>query len=205
MSSGHQAEVFRYQLMRYDSVEPEKWAFDLVLKCALSANWKGRLESYFLQREYQAYKRLDGLIGIPQCFGLYSNEVLVLEYVQGAAYREANFVDREQWFESFDQLIQQMHQRQVSHGDLKRKANILVAKGDKPIILDFGISVVRRPSWLPINRWLYNYQCKTDINAFLKHKYHGDYAIIDEFDRERLNDTLPERIWRVMRKIFGIK
>jgi len=38
---------------------------------------------YTLRREAQAYERLKGSVGIPQCFGLDGKDVLAMEYIKG--------------------------------------------------------------------------------------------------------------------------
>lgn len=192
---GNQAEVYRYQ----------SEANDLALKCAFKRGIRGMLQRFFLRREWSAYQRLEGLRGIPRCYGLFADRVLVLDFINGQPYREADLLDRERWFEQFDELVQVMHQRGVSHGDMKRKANLIAGTDEHPWLLDFGVSVVLHSGWRPFNHWLFNYQCKTDINALLKHKYHGDYEKIDANDRKRLHYTWPEKAWRKLRPFLGIK
>lgn len=192
---GNQAEVYHCRLP----------AGELVFKCVFTKGLYSYLQRRFLKREWRAYQVLEGVQGVPTCYGLFDNQVLVLAFVKGRPYRAATFARRDQWFEQLDQLIQTMHQHGVSHGDIKRKANLIAGDDGCPWLLDFGISTILRSGWHPVNRWVFNYQCKTDINALLKHKYHGDYRKIAAADRHRLHYTWPEKIWRALRPVLGVK
>ena len=49
------------------------------------ARW---LRRYMLRREYAAYQRLDGIEGVPRCYGFEQGERLVLEFVEAQPVRE---------------------------------------------------------------------------------------------------------------------
>ena len=57
---------------------------------------------------------------------------LVIEFIHGTPYREAVWTDRELWFEEFLVVLRSIHQRGVSHGDLKSKSNIMVTDEGNP-------------------------------------------------------------------------
>jgi serine/threonine protein kinase len=175
-------------------------ASDLIVKTAMGRGFVLRARQKTLQREYGAYRRLHGLDGVPQCFGLLDGRYLVMEYIRGAPFRQAHWTDRGNWFRSFLRILQSMHQRGVSHGDLKSKSNILVTEDEKPCIIDFGTSFLHKPGFHPVNNWFFEYGKRLDLNAWVKHKYHGRYSDASEEDRELLNYG---RLEYIIRKIRG--
>jgi predicted Ser/Thr protein kinase len=173
---------------------------DLIVKSAMGRGVIRALRERTLQREYQAYQRLDGLQGVPRCFGLAGGHYLVLEFIRGTPYREAVWSDREQWFSDLLTVLRAFHERGVSHGDLKSKSNILVTDDQKPCVIDFGTAFIRKPGFHPVNNRLFEHGCRMDINAWVKHKYHGRYENIEGPDLELL-DYSPIEYW--VRKLSG--
>lgn len=173
---------------------------DVVVKAAMGHGPVRSMRGRTLLREYAAYRRMEGLTGVPRCHGLVGGHYLVLEYVEGTPYREAIWSDRERWFEEFLELLRSIHARGVSHGDLKSKSNILVTADDRPCVIDFGTAFVRKAGFHPINNWLFEHGRRMDINAYVKHKYHGRYQDIAGEDLELL-DYSPIEYW--VRKFSG--
>ena len=160
---------------------------DLVIKAAMGAGMLRRLRERTLVREYQAYQRMDGLVGVPQCYGMIDGRYLVIEYIRGKPYREANWTDRDRWFEEFLAVLRSIHQRGVSHGDLKSKSNIMVTDNQSPCVIDFGTAFLSKPGFHPVNNRLFEHGRRMDINAWVKHKYHGRYDKIAGPDLELLD------------------
>jgi RIO-like serine/threonine protein kinase len=153
-----------------------------------------------LLREYQAYQRMDGLAGVPRCLGLVDGRYLVLEFIQARPYREATWADRDRWFDELLAVLRSFHQRGVSHGDLKSKSNIMVTPDEKPVVIDFGTAFLHKPGFHPVNNYLFEHGRRMDINAWVKHKYHGRYENITGADLELLDFS---HIEYYVRKIRG--
>jgi len=153
-----------------------------------------------LAREYRAYQRMRGLEGVPRCFGLLDERFLVLEYVQGQEYRGTEFEDRDRWFAQLLQIIRAFHARGVAHGDLKSKDNLLVTPSGKPCVIDFGTSFVHRSGFHPFNNAMFEYAKRLDINAWVKHKYHGRYQDASPEDARLLDYSRFESLLRRYRK-----
>jgi tRNA A-37 threonylcarbamoyl transferase component Bud32 len=153
-----------------------------------------------LEREARAYERMRGLGGVPRCYGLVAGRYLVLEYVEGTPYREAEIGDREAWFDRLLEIIRAFHDRGVAHGDLKSKSNLMMAATGEPCVLDFGTTVLRREGFHPIGNRLFEYARQLDLNAWVKHKYEGRYEDASEADRALLNYSWIER-WLRERRI----
>ncbi len=156
------------------------------------------LRLVFLRREYRIYQRLEGIDGIPRCFGLLQGRYLLLEYIDAPPLRDAAVKNREVFLGNLRALIMIMHEREVAHGDLKRKDNILVVAGVKPLLIDFGVATIRKPGFHPLNRFIYGTLKQMDLNAWLKHKYGPGYQGMSEQDRPFYRATAIERIFDVL-------
>jgi len=172
----------------------------LVIKSAMGRGPIRRARQATLEREYAAYQRLEGVAGVPACFGLLAERYLLMEYIDGTAYRHATWQDRDRWFSELLLVIQAFHARGVSHGDLKSKTNMIVGRDQKPYVIDFGTTFLHKEGFHPINNHLFEYGKRLDINAWVKHKYHGRYKNASEQDRQLLNYSKLEY---VVRKIRG--
>ena len=71
----------------------------LVIKSAMGRGPVRKARQATLEREYAAYRRLDGVEGVPACYGLLAKRYLVMEFIEGTAYRHATWQDRDQWFD----------------------------------------------------------------------------------------------------------
>jgi serine/threonine protein kinase len=165
---------------------------DWVVKTAMGRGLLRKVRERTLQREYRAYRRMAGLPGVPRCHGMIDGPYLVIDFVRGTPYREARFEDRERWFRELLEIIRAFHGRGVSHGDLKSKSNILVTDEQKPCVIDFGTAFIDEPGFHPLNNRLFEHGRRMDINAWVKHKYHGRYEDIEGEDLELLDYSFIE-------------
>lgn len=154
-----------------------------------------------LRHEYRVYRLLEGMAGVPRCYGLVKNRYLVLEHVDGQAYRHAAISDREKYFARLLEIIRQLHARGIGHGDLKNKDNLLVVNGAEPYILDFGIAIVSKRGFRPLNRYLFRLAQRLDLNAWVKHKYQRRIENISEADRQYWTRSPMEKAWNRMRNV----
>ena len=171
----------------------------LVIKSAMGRGPVRKARQATLEREYEAYQRLDGVVGVPACYGFLAQRYLVMEFIDGVPYREAIWQDRDAWFAGLLEVIRAFHQRGVSHGDLKSKANMLVGVDQEPYIIDFGTTFLHKDGFHPVNNRLYEFGKRMDINAWVKHKYFGRYKDASPEDRELLRYSKLEYIIRRLR------
>lgn len=169
---------------------------EFLVKCPMGQGLALRARRRTLMREFEAYKRLEGLQGVPECYGLVDGEFLAMELIRGVPYRDALFDDREQWFTELLEIIRGIHERGVSHGDLKSKSNILVTHDQKPCVIDFGTAFVHKTGFHPFNNRMFSLGKRLDLNAWVKHKYHGRYQDARGKDREILQYTWLEKLVR---------
>ena len=163
-----------------------------------------RVSEHFIQHEYKIYQRLEGIEGIPKCYGLSDDGSLILEYIDGSSYREKEYIleNRDQFFVDLLALILSIHEVGVSHGDLKRKDNILIGKKNQPYLIDFGAAMSLNSKNQFIKRWLYNFSKQTDLNAWIKHKYSRQYDRIEEDDLVYYSSSKMDKLIRLTRRFW---
>jgi serine/threonine protein kinase len=98
-----------------------------------------------------------------------------------------------------------MHAAGVAHGDLKRKHNVIVAAGEQPYLIDFGIACRRDANDTLWNRWVFATFRQMDLNAWLKLKYGRrvdpavEPGVLSEADAALYRPLLIERLARAVR------
>jgi len=171
----------------------------LVVKAAMGKGAVRRARHATLMREAEAYARMAGIDGVPRSHGLVADRYLVLEHIEGVPYRDADIQERERWFDQLLGVIRAFHGRGVAHGDLKSKSNLMVRADGGPCVIDFGTTIVLKPGFHPVNRRMFEYLKRLDLNAWVKHKCHGRYEDASESDRALLNYSLFETLLRKYR------
>lgn len=183
----------------------EEGAQSLVLKTAMGRGPALRARRATLAREYEAYRRLEGLKGVPRCYGMLEDRYLVLERINGSPYRDATIPDREGWFAELLEIIRACHTRGVAHGDLKNKSNLMSDVNDRPCLIDFGATALFREGFHPINHRFFRFLVQLDLNAWVKHKYHGRFEGVSSEDQALYKDSRIERILRWGRQRLGMQ
>ena len=162
------------------------------------------LRRAMLRREFSAYQRLEGVPGVPRCFGVEADGSLLLEYREGEPFREtvAALRDRDRFFSELLRSILAVHAAGVAHADLKRRGNLLISPDGHPVLLDFGSAVrkSRRGGWL--NGLLFRQICRMDLNAWVKLKYRRRYDLISAEDRGYYHPTRIEAAARGVRRLW---
>jgi predicted Ser/Thr protein kinase len=133
---------------------------------ALFRNTWGR---FMVRREVAAYRKLEGLEGIPRLVGQVDPYALVMEYVE-AEELPPHAERRRLGLEFFDRLVElmeAMHRRGVTHGDVRRK-NILLGQERKPYLIDFQSSLHDGPGWL--RHRIFCHMARVDSLTLLKIK-----------------------------------
>jgi serine/threonine protein kinase len=192
LGSGYQASVHLYT----------SEAGAVVVKKPHRSRLLGWLWRALLAREHRVYVRLRGIPGVPRCYGLHDGE-LVLEYIEGPSLRayEPQIKDRERFFAELLKTLQAMHAAGVAHGDLKRKDNVIVAAGERPYLIDFGIACTRGDSKL-CNRLVFEPVRQMDYNAWIKLKYQRRAAEVSPSDAPYYRPLWIERVARVIRIVW---
>lgn len=174
----------------------------LVIKAPGGRGLRRWLSRWMIRREARAYARLEGLVGVPRCFGLLRDRYLVLEYVPGEPARYAEIAERDRFFEELLRLIVALHARGVAHGDLQKKDNLWLADGAHPVLFDFGAAIIRKPGFAPVNAWLYRLASQLDFNQWAKLKTRGSPHRLSGAERQYYRRTLPEKIASILKYPF---
>jgi len=174
----------------------------LIIKAPMGWGLGRLLRRAMLRNEYRVYSRLSGVAGVPRCYGLVDGCYLVLEFIDGVPVRSARITDRDVFFETLLNLIKELHKAGVAHTDLKKKDNLLVVEGHTPCVIDFGVAVIRKSGFAPLNRYLFNLSSKFDFNAWVKLKYDGKYEDMVDEDRKYFNRTVVEKVSRWIKDTY---
>lgn len=193
LGAGYQAQTLLYT----DASGPR-----YVIKVPSGRGPRRWLSMLMLRHEARVYVRVEGLAGLPRCYGLLSNRYLVLQYVAGESARSADFVDRELFFAELLICIQALHARGIAHSDLQKKDNLLVVAGRHPVLLDLGTAVIRKNGFAPLNAWHYHFARQLDLNQYIKLKYRKRYENMSASDRVLYRRTLPERLARAVKRLW---
>lgn len=177
----------------------------LIVKAASGRGPAQWLRRRMLRNEHRIYQRLAGFPGAPRCYGILAGRYLVLEYVEGIPMRQAEIRDRETFFAALFEHIHELHRRGVAHADLKRKDNLLVVDGRRPCLIDFGVAVVYKPGWHPLNHFLFELARQFDYNAWVKLKHrHIEQAPAEDLAYYRPTRTEKLARW-VKRRYLALK
>lgn len=163
------------------------------------ARWMRRR---MLRHEYLVYQQLEGFEGAPRCFGFLAGKFLLLEFVEGTTFRQAEIRDRDSFFDQLLALLQELHRRGVAHGDLKRKDNLIVTEGGRPVLIDFGVAAIRKSRWALINHFVFDTLRRFDLNAWAKLKCGGNFAELSSQDASYYRATWIERISRRIKRAY---
>jgi len=193
LSSGYQGSAYLYELAG---------GRKLVLKESGGGFLTGWFHRLMLQREFRVYQALESVAGVPHSLGRVTDTCLVLEFVDGESLKTARHTleDPEGFYDRLLQVLHDFHAVGVAHGDLKRKDNVLVTAGERPVVIDFG-TAVRRHGGL-VDRLMFRLIRRFDYNAWIKTKYRGDYDAITDADRRWYRPTIVESSFRLVRRIW---
>ena len=106
---------------------------------------------FLIWREASAYRKLTGIRGVPEFYGVIGGLALAIEEVRG---RNLENLEMEMhlpytFFESMETLVDAFHQRGLAHCDLKRAPNTLLGIDGMPHIVDWAASISRRELRFP--------------------------------------------------------
>ena len=85
-------------------------------------------------------------------------------------------------------------------GDLKRKDNLIVDQNLNPYLIDFGTAVINFDESSSLKKIVFNFLRKTDLNAWIKHKYKRSYENISNEDLVYYSPTSIEKFYRKFTK-----
>lgn len=156
--------------------------------------WLAPVARRLARREARALLALDGIQALPRLLEVEGN-VVYREWLPGRPMHEARPRDPA-YFRAALRLLARLHRRGVSHNDLAKEANWLVAPDGNPALVDFQLAGVhpRRGRWFRL-------LAHEDLRHLLKHKR---YYCPDQLSARQLRilskPAWPARIWRASGK-----
>lgn len=131
--------------------------------CGIPLKWLGR---FLRNREYRILSLLADVDHIPKPICAYGGNGLVYRYIEGQSLDE-NPVLPDSFFADMEQLLCDIHAKNICYMDLNKRGNILLGVDGHPKIIDFQIALYLGANWLDFVRKSLR---KEDMYHLSKHK-----------------------------------
>lgn len=170
-----------------------------ILKDFSDKSWPARLLGRRqVLREVRALTRLQGIPGVPVCYGEAGRFGVLMERVEGERITRWCRTRPDQiqtMFARLVRLVADIHARGVAHIDLRKRDNILIDPAGSPRIIDFNASFCFEPGGSGA-RFLFPLLRRVDTAAVLKWKARLAPHLLtrSETRRHRMMSAL-RRLW----------
>jgi serine/threonine protein kinase len=117
--------------------------------------YRNIIARFLIWREHRAYRTLNGLKGIPACYGVIDGIALALEEIPSRPLKKHNkhIQLSDTFFDDLKNIVDSFHKRGLAHCDLKNGANVLVGRDGRPYIVDWSASISEKECrCFPLNR-----------------------------------------------------
>lgn len=158
------ADLFRYETGK------DTWIIKDFSPCSppVKYTW-GR---FMAGRELRALQRLEGIKGMPEKAFCLDQFALCYMFISGTTLKEARKKQKlgPEYFLALEKLVQEMHERNIVHLDIRYMRNILVADDGSPALLDFQSSLLLDKTPRMFHRFLKDidisgvYKCWRKVN-----------------------------------------
>jgi len=167
-----------------------------------SDTWFRRLLAPLLvMREVRSLKQLDGVVGVPRLYHVYNRYAFLVQSVNGvaASQMKKNSLDND-FFVRMNKVLDDIHDKGVTHCDLRSAGNTLITADHQPWLVDFVASIHQSSDWNIIGRWIFDQFVDADYGAVLKLKKRlaPDLLTNDELDKIEHPHSVVERVGRKM-------
>jgi len=147
-----------------------------------------------IHREYENYRALQGIEGIPRIGPWWGKAGFFHEFVEGQSLHDLGEKPAlpQDFIEQLRALVDQLHARRLVHLDLNKRGNIILTPRGTPCIIDFQVSMRfpvqgrRTTSWV---EKLFNLLKAEDIYHVYKHKKRLQKELMTEEDKVRAERT----------------
>lgn len=157
---------------------------------------------FLVRREVAVLKHLQGVPGVPKYFGRIDRLAFVMEYIEGTPI--ANFKTGElspQVFETIQKVINAIHARGVSHGDLKRRSNLILTPTGEVYVVDFAAAIIGDQPLHPVRNWLQREVARVDDKSVPRLKKFVAPELLTPDDQEKLDN--PTALEKLARKLLN--
>lgn len=159
-------------------------------------------------REFRALRRLQEMDGIAELYARVGQHGIVMQKLDAARIpRNKDIAPESDFFRLAQKMIDELHERGVAHGDLRRKNIMIDAKG-RPYLIDFETAVTAKPGWSgAISRFAFRRIANIDRikMARMKSEFYPDLLTDEE---RHLLERLPwgHRLGRFLKKrVYRLK
>lgn len=155
-----------------------------------------------VRREIAVLKHLQGVPGVPKYFGRIDRLAFTMQYIEGTPI--ADFKEGElppQAFETIQRVIDAIHARGVSHGDLKRRSNLILTPGNEIFVVDFAAAVIGEQPLHPLRNWLQREVARVDDKSVPRLKKFVAPELLTADDQEKLDN--PTSLEKLARKLLN--
>lgn len=155
--------------------------------------WLGNV---LARRENRFLHMFHDIPSVPQLYGPISLNSKVLShvsahgYVEGVPLRQYKDTVKDDFFPKLQQILKNIHDKNVSYMDLDKKENILVDKNGEPHLIDFQICF-HLPNQLFFLKWWLHVLQKLD-----------DYHLMKHYTRLRPDLFTPEELKKAQKPPF---
>jgi len=126
-----------------------------------------------LRHENDVLSLLQDLPHVPRLYDMPDRDTLLMEFVAGHGYvpdgrdSDVTALPPVAFFEELKGLLQTIHQRGISHGDMRRR-NVLWADDGRPVLIDFGLSLSCNGRLSFLRRAVFKLCRRADLFAVVK-------------------------------------
>ena len=153
-------------------------------------------------REAAALKRLDGLSWVPGFYARLDRLAFAMELVEGTPLDTFALGElAPEVFPRVQAAIDAIHERGVSHCDLKRRSNLLLTPSGDIVLIDFAAALIGRRLGRPLINWLQREAALVDDKSVPRLKKFVAPELLTEEDRRKLDE--PTRLEKWARKLLN--
>ncbi|MEW6620084.1 MAG: RIO1 family regulatory kinase/ATPase [bacterium] len=146
---------------------------------------------WLIRREFEIYKKLQGIKGIPKVYQLLDKDAFILEYIEGEdCYHFKGGDLNEEVYVRLRDLIDEIHCRGVVHCDLKKRSNIVIRADWQPYLVDFATAFTQGSRFNFIQRWFYKQFYQDDLKAIAKLKKRLSPHLLTQEEETNLSTRL---------------
>lgn len=156
---------------------------------------------FLARREAKALRHLDGAPGVPRFYGRVDALAFAMEYIEGTPLDRFSVGElAPEVFPRVQSAIDAIHARGVSHGDLKRRSNLLLTPDGEIYLIDFAAATIGGNRFRPFANWLQKQMAQIDDKSMPRLKKFVAPELLTPQDISRLEN--PTALEKFARKIL---
>ena len=147
-------------------------------------------------RETKALRVLQNTPGVPQFYGKVDRLAFAMEFIEGTPVADFKAGELDPIvFPRVQAVIDEVHRRNVSHGDLKRRSNLLVTPNKEIYLIDFAAATIGNRRFRFLENWLQKRMAEIDDKSLPRIKKFAAPHLMTDDDWHKLNNKTPLEQW----------